>query len=75
MGILYETRIYRERSRWSRERGGRERGEKEREGEREIHVYDVCTSYLASKITARDVHAGNNKSESGRGLFYVILEE
>lgn len=52
-----------------RERGGGGRRE------REIHMYDVCTSYLASKITARDVHAGNNKSESGRGLFYVILEE
>ena len=50
----------------------RKRGRK-RERERERYTHDVCTSYLASKITAGD--AGNNKSESGREFFYVILEE
>ena len=52
--------------------GNRER-EEEGERERERYMHDVCTSYLASKITAGD--AGNNKSESGREFFYVILEE
>ena len=38
-----------------KEKNREERGrEGEREREREIHTHDVCTSYLASKITARD---------------------
>jgi len=40
VGILYETRIYRERDHDSEK-------EKERKKERDMRVHDMCTSYLA----------------------------